>query len=202
VPIQRAIYLYDRPGASQSTLQLGCRVERVTAETLPAFDLLEAVATEKAWELRENWGATYGLRANVQDFPGGVAHFTLEGAVETAKTGVALEKLVSVVTTLATTGPDIKTFTLKRWDLAREYDRNFATTAAIASALLRSDRNGWPTDTWDRYPDRLADTSRADVRATLGPCTGHEVITIVGDVKLVGPQLEAQGLAAWIIPAR
>src|SRR6185436_4363502 len=52
----RAIQLFDRPGASQSTVMLGCRLEPVSAERLPAADLLEAVLTEQAWEIRKEWG--------------------------------------------------------------------------------------------------------------------------------------------------
>jgi hypothetical protein len=99
-----------------------------------------------------------------------------------------------LLATLGNEGPDFKTFTLKRWDLAREYSRNLATGAAVAEALLRAKRNGWPTDVWDRYPSLLADTTRPAVRDALKPCLDHEVITIVGDAKAVRPQLEAHGL--------
>jgi zinc protease len=195
-PAARAIHLFDRPNATQSSIQIGCRVAKVTAETLPAFDLLEAITTEKAWDLRESWGATYGINAGVQDFPGGVAHMVVQGDVETAKTGDAIDKLLALLATIGSEGPDFKTFVIKRWDVAREYSRNFATGASLAFALLRARTNGWPADLWDRYPGLLADTTRADVRDAAKPCPGHEVVTIVGDAKAVRPQLAAHGLNA------
>jgi zinc protease len=193
-PATRTLQIFDRPDATQSQIQIGCRVAKVTAENLPAFDLLEAVTTEKAWELRESWGATYGINAGVQDFPGGVAHLVVQGNVETAKTGDAVDKVLGLLAAIGSDGPDFKTFVLKRWDLAREYSRNLATGAAVAQALLRAKKNGWPADVWDRYPGLLADTTRAGVRDAAKPCVGHEVITVVGDAKAVRPQLAAHGL--------
>jgi zinc protease len=195
-PTARTLHLFDRPGATQSSLQIGCRTAPVTAETLPAFDLLEALATEKAWDLRESWGATYGISASVSDHPGGAAHLLIEGNVETARTGDAVGNLLALLATFASDGPDFKSFMLKRWDLAREYARNQATATALVQSILRAEANGWPPDLWDRYPSLLADTSRASVRQAVEPCAGHEVITIVGDATAVRPQLEAHGLHA------
>jgi zinc protease len=197
----RSIQVFDRPGASQSTVTLGCRLEPVTAERLPAIDVLGAVLTERAWEIRREWGATYGIRASVGELPG-AAHLIVAGAVETSHTGAAVEKLIGLITDVAAAGPDFKTFTLKRWDLARQYDQSFASPSAVAAALLRASRNGWPTDVWERYPERLAGTSRADVRAAIAPCAGHEVITVVGDAATVKAQLQERGLVAPVASAR
>jgi predicted Zn-dependent peptidase len=193
-PAARTVQLFDRPGATQSSLRIGCRTAPVTADTLPAFDLLEAIATEKAWDLRESWGATYGISASVSDHPGGAAQLVLQGDVETARTGDAVDKLLGLLATLASEGPDFKSFVLKRWDLAREYARDHGTATALAQSLLRAEANAWPPEIWDRYPGLLADTTRPAVREAVKPCSGHEVITIVGDAAAVRPQLEAHGL--------
>jgi zinc protease len=197
-PIPRAIHLFDRPGATQSSLSLGCRVQSFTPESMATFDVLGAVMDHKAEELREHWGATYGIQSGIRSYPGGTAHFALQGAVETAKTGAALEKLLTMIKDVGTQGPDIKSFTLKRWDLAREFDRNYATPNALAAAVLSTDLNGWPADTLDRYPERLAETTRNGVRDAIAPCAGHEVVTIIGDVKVVKPQLEKLGFKKWL----
>jgi zinc protease len=189
----RSLRVFDRPGASQSTVTLGCRLDPVTAERLPAADVLSAVLTERAWEIRKEWGATYGIRASISELPG-AAHLIVSGAVETAHTAAAVERLLGLVTEVATHGPDFKTFTLKRWDLARHYDQSFATPAAVAAAVMRASRNGWPIDVWEHYPERLAATSRADVRGVIAPCAGHEVITIVGDGARVKAQLKERHL--------
>jgi zinc protease len=190
----RSIQVFDRPGATQSSVTLGCRVDPVAAETLPAFDVLAAVLEEEAWQIRAQWGATYGFSARVRDYPGGAAHLLVEGDVETSRTGVAVEHLLGLVVAGATVGPSIKTFTLKRWDLARKFDQTFATPTAVAQAILRARANGWPDDVWDRYPERLAALSRAGVRQALAPCAGHEVVTVVGDAATVRTQLAARGL--------
>lgn len=188
--LSRAIFLYDRPGATQSTMNIGCRLNRVTPETIPAYDLVSAISSHMIWGLREQWGATYGMGSGVSQYPGGTAHFTISGAVETAKTGAAVDKLLAIVNTLGTQGPDIKAFTIKRWDTAREFERDYTTASSIAQSILYADRMGWPVDVWDKYPERLAETTRTQVRDAMAPCPGHEIITIVGDLKVMKAQLE------------
>jgi zinc protease len=191
----RAIELFDRPGASQSSVVLGCRIGPVVADALPTYDVLAAVLNERAWKIREAWGATYGLNAHVTDYPGGAAHLLIQGAVETAQTGVAVKALLDLIDEMANRGPDFKTFTLMRWDLASAFDQRFATTDGIARAVLRARLNRWTDEVWDRYPERLANLSRADVRAAAAPCAGHEVITVVGDAAPIRAQLQTIGLA-------
>jgi predicted Zn-dependent peptidase len=192
-PPTRSIQVFDRPGASQSTLMLGCRLDPVTAERLPAVDVLSFVLTGRASEMRLVWGATYGIHSRVNELPG-AAHLIVEGAVETSRTGAAVERLLGLINEVATQGPDFKIFTLMRWDLARQFDQRFATPSQIASAVMRTRSNDWPLDVWERYPERLASLSRADVRAALAPCAGHEVITVVGDATAVKAQLREHHL--------
>ncbi len=65
-PKERQIRLVNRDKATQAVVSIGCRLAAFTPETLPAYDVLEAVANESAWAIREQYGATYGVHAGVR----------------------------------------------------------------------------------------------------------------------------------------
>jgi zinc protease len=192
LPAARLIRVFDSPGKKQAFLRLGCRLPAMTGDTLPAFDVLGQVLERQAAELRESWGATYGMRTTVALYPD-AAHLIVAGAVETARTGEALRRLLAVLASDAAAGPDIKTFTLARWDTARGFNSRLATSEGVARAVLFASDLGWPAETWDRYPVMLANTTRAQIRALLADCAGHEVITVTGDAAALAPQLAGQG---------
>jgi zinc protease len=193
-PHDRVVRLFDRPGAAQSEVVLGCRLANVTAETVPAFELLGDMVSEEASVLRRNWGASYGFAAVVDHHPDGAADLVIRGRIETPRTAEAIEKLLAVVNSLSTRGGSVPTFFRKRWDLARAYDLRFASGRGLASAILNASANRWPADVWDLYPRRLANLSFTSIRTAMGDCAGHEVLTVVGDLKAVRPALAHQGL--------
>jgi zinc protease len=193
-PTERKIMLFNRKGSTQSTVDLGCRLASRTPDTLPAFDLIGNIVEGKTWELRETWGATYGIATLVNPHADGSADLRMSGAVVTAQTGQAVAALLGLVNDLGTTGPDIKSFSVARWDVARGFNLQFASVDGKAGAVMTAAANGWPTEVWDRYPENLANTSRATVKDIVAPCVGKEIVTIVGDEAALRPQLEAAGL--------
>lgn len=193
-PAERKVIVYDRPGASQTMVGLACRLADTSAETLPAADLAESILTESLWELREAWGATYGMYAAIDSRPGGTTHMAMGGAIETPQTGAGLKAMLDLVAKTADAGPNVVTFTSARWDLARAFNRRFADADAAGNAILTAVANGWSPVIWDEYPERLATLTRADVKSVVEPCAEHEIVVLLGDAKVIGPQLEAQGL--------
>jgi hypothetical protein len=102
--------------------------------------------------------------------------------------------MLETIEKFATEGPDIKMFTVKRWDTAMGFASAFASADAIAGAVTAAKDMSWPLDTWDRYPEQLASATRQSVRELVAPCVNREVVVIVGDAAKVKPQLEAEGL--------
>lgn len=194
-PAARKILLFDRPDATQSSLSFGCRLAPASAESLPAHQLVGEVIGEELSVLREQWGATYGVYATTQSYPGGVASLVAGGAVETPRTVEALQRLFDLVASTAAEGPSVRAFTLKRWDHAIQWNRHLASGAAKADLLVAAEVFGWGTEVWDRYPENLARTTRAQLAAIIEPCVGREIVTIVGDRRKLEPELRAAGLA-------
>jgi zinc protease len=193
-PTARKLFLIDRAGATQAQVAVGCRLAEVRPERLPAYDVLEALANERAWALREEWGATYGINAHIATLPGGAAHLIWDGAVENAQTGQAVARLLALADELGTEKVAEGTFLLKRWDVARQFSWRFAHARQMAGAVLTAAEHGWPLEVWDLYPERLAETTPKTLREITEGCVGKEIVTVVGDATVLRPQLEAAGL--------
>ena len=193
-PTSRKIILVDRPKATQATITLGCRLVPAVPEKLPAYDVLRTVAGEQAWALREQWGATYGIGAQVANLPGGGSHLVMSGAVENAQLGKSIARLLEVIGELAGGGVSERLFLTSRWDAGRAFMGRFATADDQASAILAAVNQGWPLDVWDKYPENLASTTRDSLKEILAPCLGKEIVAIVGDANVLRPQLEKEGL--------
>jgi zinc protease len=193
-PTERKIHLVDRPKATQAVVSIGCRLETVRPERLPAYDVLGGVIDESAWALREQWGATYGIHADVSKHGDGSAHLMLGGAIENAQAAKSIARLLQVVGAVGAGTIAEPLLLTKRWDVGREFMVRFATASSIAQAILQARLSGWPLEVWDKYPERLAATTRESLKEIMGTCVGKEIVAIVGDATVLRPQLEAEGL--------
>jgi zinc protease len=193
-PAARKAFLVDRPKATQASVSIACRLADNTAELLPIFDLAESLASQRAWMVREELGASYGVGANVQLMPGGATHMTLGGTITTKFVGQSVQRLLAILADLDSSKLDERYFLGQRWEVARQFQHHFTSGAGIATAILQTAEHGWPADVYDRYPERLAAATRQDVRTVMKPCVGHEIISISGDAEKIGPQLKAMGL--------
>ena len=189
---RRVIRLFPDTRRTQVQLRLGCRLP-VDANALPALDVVEQLVDEQANELRESWGATYGLDVSVGFFPGS-AHLIVKGAVDANQVGTALARLLELLAADAREGPDLRAFTVARWEVARAFNRRFATGNGIANSLLFATQQGWAPAEWDQYPARLATVTPDRVQLLMKTCAGHEVVIIGGDVPAITAQLKASGL--------
>jgi zinc protease len=189
----RTVRVFDDQPTQQAYLRFGCRLPTASADAAAAYDVLEAVVQHEANELRSAWGATYGLDVQVVSRPHAIAHLLIKGAVGADRAGDVVARLLGFIDNMAKEGPVFKTFTLARWDLAREFNRRFATGRGMANAILEATDRGWPIDVWDRYPDQLANLSRATLRDLIAGCTGHEAVVLTGDKAVIEPQLAAHG---------
>ena len=194
LPSSRRIEVFHSAGTALHGIDFGCRLTPATEETFPAFELLEAIVRREAFRVRNDWGATYGLEVSVVHQPRAIAHLRVRGAVEPARAGDAVSRLLGYIDKLATEGPDMRHFVLERWDLGREFNLRFSTAPDLAWAVLWAARRGWSPAVWDAYPQRLVELQRSSIRDLLGPCAGKQVVTVVGDKPAVTAKLQALGV--------
>jgi zinc protease len=193
-PTARKAFLVDRPKATQATVRIGCRLADGAPELAPIFELAGAMANQRAWSVREEWGASYGVYAGVTNLPGGATHMMIGGAITNKYVGQSVQRLLGILAELESPKIDEKYFLTQRWEVARQFQQRFTSGDRIAGAILFAATQGWPADVWDKYPERLAAASRHDVRAVMKNCVGREIISISGDAAAIAPQMKAIGI--------
>jgi predicted Zn-dependent peptidase len=206
VPRQR-IVLIDRPNSPQSVIVAG-RVLPVTGRTasMEAIDLANEVLgggflSRLNSDLREDKGWSYGTYSAVRS-PVGPRSFVVAAPVQADRTGDSIRAILA----------DIKAFPGARPVDADEYNRategtiralpnRFESNADVLGAILANDLLGRPGDYYvtlaSRYRALDAKALDAAARAWLQP--DGLTFVVVGDRKLVEPQLKGIGLPVEIV---
>ncbi len=208
-PARPRIVLIDRPGSGQSVIVAG-RVLPLTGRDPghEALDLANEVLgdgflSRLNLDLREDKGWSYGVNSSVPS-PLGPRTLTLLTPVQADKTGAAIKLLLADMKALPATRP------VDAQELARVTDGNirglpnrFETGAQVLGAIITNDRLGRPDDYYATLPARYRAINAAALdnaaKAWLQP--DSLTFVVVGDVRLVEPQLTGLGLAVEIAPA-
>ncbi|WP_246447550.1 M16 family metallopeptidase [Novosphingobium flavum] len=199
---QARIVVVDRPGSPQSAILMG-RILPLTG-TVPdkeALDLANEVLgsgflSRLNMDLREDKGWTYGVRSSI-DRNVGPRTFTVATPVQSDRTGDAIKLLLA----------DMKAFPASRpvepVEVSRVTDGNvrglpnrYETNGQVMGQVVINDRLGRPDDYVQTLPARYraVDAKSLDTaaRTYLGP--DGLTIVVVGDRKLIEPQLKSVGL--------
>jgi zinc protease len=147
-------------------------------------------------DLRETKGWSYGVRGSVNRYAGDVS-YTVSAPVQADKTGESVAALIA----------DIKAFVTDKGITAEEFDRtingnirelpgNFERASDVLSGMQRNELYGRPDTYYAGEASRLRAMTRQGmdgaIRAVLQP--DQFVWVVVGDAKIVKPQLEKLGL--------
>ncbi len=202
VPVKPSrIYLVDKPGAPQSVLR-GVLALNMTGKSdlVPlesANDVLGGGFINRLnTDLREEKGWSYGAGSGVTAFEG-PATFLAVSPVQTDRTGDALAAMIADVKAFATTKP------ITAEELARSVNGSvralpgqFETSDAVLGALQQIVWLGRPDDYYVGLPAkyRALTSTQLDgaTRAAIDP--SHIAWIVVGDAKVIRPQLEKVGL--------
>ncbi len=202
------IVLIDRPNSPQSVIVAG-RVLGLTGRDLglEAIDLANEVLgdgflSRLNMDLREDKGWSYGVRTGVSS-PLGPRTLTLLAPVQSDRTGDSIKLLLANMKALGGTRP------VDQQELARVTDGNirglpnrFETSAQVLGAIIANDRLSRPDDYYATLPSRYRAIDAAALNAAARQWLQPEGLTfvVVGDRKLVEPQLKGLGLAVEIAP--
>ena len=198
-PASPVVLVESVPGATQTTLEVGLRLERLMPEDLATLDVLTTLLEDRLTaRLREQEGATYDVQ--VRDFvrPAATA-VTVRTTVPTAHTAHALGVVASELAALRTAeGTGEPRVTASRWRLARAYAGRFDTASGIAAHFQYALAMGWSPTLWDRYPEQLARVDGAAIRA-LAQRLGLEtpVVSMVGEPTTL---MTAAGALGKLVP--
>ena len=196
------IVLIDRPNSPQSVIVAG-RVLPLTGrdQNQEALDLANEVLgngflSRLNLDLREDKGWSYGVRSAVRS-PKGARSLVLTAPVQADRTGDSIALLLA----------DMQLFPAKRGvepvELGRVTDGNirglpnrFETNGQVLGAILSNQLLGRPDDYYATLPTRYRSIDATAINAAAGSFLQPAglVFIVVGDRKVVEPQLKKLGL--------
>ncbi|MFM5895110.1 MAG: M16 family metallopeptidase, partial [Novosphingobium sp.] len=205
---QPRIVLIDRPNSPQSVIVAG-RVLPLTGrdQNQEALDLANEVLgngflSRLNSDLREDKGWSYGVHSAVRS-PKGPRSLVLTAPVQADRTGDSIALLLA----------DMAQFPAKRGvepvELGRVTDGNirglpnrFETNGQVLGAILSNQLLGRPDDYYVTLPTRYRQIDAKAINAAAGSYlqSAGLVFIVVGDRKLVEPQLKKLGIPIEIAP--
>jgi zinc protease len=164
----RRVLLVDRPGSSQTTIQIGFttvpqRDPDFVALSVAA-DVLGGSASARLFlNLRERHGWTYGAYASLEE-TAAWAPATMYADVEATASADALAEFLAELRRLRTSEPPPEELAARQGYLTRILPLRVETPLNLAYMLAQLEINGLPADYWDTYRDRITAVSGEQVR--------------------------------------
>ena len=195
------IILVNRPDSPQSLIlggQVLAKKGTDDLETLIAANenLGSGFLSRINMDLRETKGWSYGVRGGVNRYRGDVS-YTISAPVQADKTGDSIAALIANMKEFV--GP--KGVTVEEYERTvngdiRELPGSFEQASDVLGAMQRNDLFGRPDNYYATVASRIRAMTRegmdAAVRSVLKP--DQFVWVVVGDAKIVRPQLDKLGL--------
>ena len=186
------VYWVDRPGASQSYIQVGSVSPAFNAEKHQAWSLGNMVlggqfSSRLNLNLREDKGFTYGARTSVWDGPHG-GMFRARSSVRTATTGPALFEFFKELTDIV----DSRPITQGEFDAVvsrseQGYPGRFENMGSVLGIFAGADAQHRPAGWLSGHSGRVAAVSLEGAQAAIAQLVdpANLVVVVVGDWNAV-----------------
>ncbi|WP_173655777.1 M16 family metallopeptidase [Sphingomonas turrisvirgatae] len=190
------VLLIDRPGAPQSTINLVFPAPAAGSASDIPTRVMNALlggsfSSRITRNIRENKGYTYSPGSSVALLPTN-AVWTFNADVTTAATGASLSEVIKEIRTLQTTPPGDEEAAGMRQYMAGLFVIQNSTPGSLVNSLATRDALGLPRDWLDTYvPATLAVTPAQMQAAANAFDLSKMTLVVVGDLKVVTPQLQA-----------
>ena len=194
----RQVLLFDKPIATQSKVQLSCQITKENALDGARASVLGEALTFLAFErLREEKGLTYGAYAYPRMFDGDAAELIIASVIQNNGVSIGVQTMFDLVSEATNSELSDDFIATNKWNVARTMVTGQQSGDQMLSTLLRPGRNN--ISYYDAYPSALASVSAASISELMEPCLGHEIVTVVGPVDQITPQLDDAGIAYEVI---
>jgi len=186
------VYWVDRPGASQSYIQVGSVSPAFNAEKHQAWSLGNMVlggqfSSRLNLNLREDKGYTYGARTSVWDGPHG-GMFRARSSVRTATTGPSLFEFFKELTDIVGSRP----ITQDEFDAVvsrseQGYPGRFENMGSVLGIFAGADAQRRPAGWLSGHSGRVSEVSLEGAQAAIAQLVdpANLVVVIVGDWNAV-----------------
>jgi predicted Zn-dependent peptidase len=202
------IVLIDRPDSPQSLIAAGLPTTLKGTDDLLGYQVANdalggSFLSRINTDLRETKNWSYGVRGSfaVAEFAG---PYIISAPVQADKTGPSIAALKADIAEFVSTRP----LTQAEFDRAvtgavRALSGTFETSGAVLGAMQGNDLYRRPDDYYAtiaaKYRGLTRDALDASIRGVVDP--DRFVWVVVGDAKVVRPQLDSLGLPVEVIPA-
>ncbi|MGR4893611.1 M16 family metallopeptidase [Sphingopyxis sp. LARHCG72] len=192
------VVLVDRPGASQSTLRLSFPVplksDADEAKLEVADSLLGGAFSSRITKnIRENKGYSYSPYSSLAFAPD-TARWVQNADVTSAVTGASLHEIWSEIKMLQENSPsESETNSMKTYR-AGLFTLRGSNPGGLLGLLLERDALGLPADWLEDYIPKVIAVTPDDIRAVAAKhfTVPTQTLVVVGDLKTIIPQLQAQ----------
>jgi predicted Zn-dependent peptidase len=192
VPEKDRILLAQRPGATQTTVQMGCLLPQMTPDKQALYDVFAAfVGGDLFEELRWKIGATYNVGGGVSVAWDGTTKLEARTDIETARLQEALEILLR----RWRRAPIAGSFNRLRWDAGRSFATRFTTSSDFAQAIFEAWIRRWPIAILDDYPKQLSRLSPSELEPLIRSCRDTTAIALIGDKAIAWAAYQAANRA-------
>ena len=195
-PGDRTVVVINKPGVSQTSVNLSCQVNPETLEGKAEHDVLGTLMSQLSWlALREQSAVSYGAGAGVSSLAGGTSVLSFGTLVQNGSAGFATETFLGLAKKVQDESYDADLLATVKSSNARNYVIGGQTTEEMLGRLAYPHWKGWGDDYWKGYTHRLAAVTQADLKVQVERCVGHEVVTLLGPEEVITPQLDEIGVS-------
>ena len=196
---ERKIHVVDRPGAVQTNLRLGnLAIDRKHEDFFPLVLMNRILGGGSSGRLflnlREEKGYTYGVSSRVTAgrFTG---PWSAGGNVRGEVTGESVTEFFKEITRMAEEPVTETELEEAKRALIASFALTLESPGRVMTYLAERQRYGFPTDYWDKYPERIAAVKAEDLQRVAKKYLSLDAIQIVavGDAAKIQPALEKFG---------
>ncbi len=204
---QSRIVVIDRPNSPQSVIVAGRALDLTGRQDNEPLELANEVLgngflSRLNLDLREDKAWSYGVRSAISA-PLGPRSFTITAPVQSDRTGDSLKALIANMTAFpASRGVEAGELNRVTDGNIRGLPNRFETSAQLLGAIVTNDRLGRPDDYYATLPSRYRaiGAKALDDAASQYLQPKALVYVVVGDRKVIDPQLKGLGLPIEYAP--
>ncbi len=194
----RQVLLFDKPISTQSKVRVSCQLKhdglKDEARTVVIGKIFTFLAFEK---LREEAGLTYGAYAFPRRYWGDSTELILASVIQNSGVGFGVENLLKIIESGANGDLKDDLITTNKWNVARTSVTGLQSGFQMMGAIADPGRGN--LDYFEKYPEYLSTVDKAGVQEALSTCAGHEIVTVVGPVDAVEPQLKERNIPYEVV---
>lgn len=194
----RQVLLFDKPISTQSKVQLTCQLGMESRDDRPVHQVMGELMSFLAFErLREEKGLTYGAYAFPRAYWGNTSELIIASVIQNSGVAFGIQTMFDLVEEGATGKYDDSLIRTNTWNVARTSVTGLQSGDQMLSALMAPEPGNMAY--YKRYPELLSTVNAEKMGAALEPCYNHEVVTVVGPVEQITPQLDEAGIAYEVV---